>query len=130
MNKKILKIFSLVLVMIVLFSLTYNSLATEFINKAEPGLPGDSGPLKNATNSVIGAMMWVGYACAIGMVVFIGIKYILASADEKASLKGMLVKVIIGSFIIVLSLQITNAVISIMSDGSGGSVEDNSDVLP
>ena len=73
--------------------------------------------------------MWVGYACAIGMVVFIDIKYILASADEKASLKGMLVKVVIGSFIVVLSLQITNAVIYIMSDGDT-SVEDNSDVLP
>ena len=63
------------------------------------------------------------------MRMFIGIKYILASADEKASLKGMLVKVVIGSFIVVLSLQITNAVISIMSDGDT-SVEDNSDVLP
>ena len=59
--------------------------------------------------------MWIGYACAIGMVVFIGIKYIIASADEKASLKGMLVKVIIGSLIIVGSLMITNAVISLMS---------------
>ncbi len=129
MNKKILKIFSLALVMMALFSLTCNSFATEFISKAEPTLPGDDGPVENITSNIIGAMMWVGYACAIGMVVFIGIKYILASADEKASLKGMLVKVVIGSFIVVLSLQITNAVISIMSDGDT-SVEDNSDVLP
>ena len=129
MNKKILKIFSLALVMLVLFSLTCNSFATEFISKAEPTLPGDGGPVENITSNIIGAMMWVGYSCAIGMVVFIGIKYILASADEKASLKGMLVKVVIGSFIVVLSLQITNAVISIMSDGDT-SVEDNSDVLP
>ncbi len=129
MNKKILKIFSLALVMLVLFSLTCNSFATEFISKAEPALPGDGGPVENITSNIIGAMMWVGYACAIGMVVFIGIKYILASADEKATLKGMLVKVVIGSFIVVLSLQITNAVISIMSDGDA-SVEDNSDVLP
>ena len=129
MNKKILKIFSIALVMLVLFSLTCNSFATEFISKAEPTLPGDGEPVENITSNIIGAMMWVGYACAIGMVVFIGIKYILASADEKASLKGMLVKVVIGSFIVVLSLQITNAVISIMSDGDT-SVEDNSDVLP
>ena len=129
MNKKILKIFSLALVMLVLFSLTCNSFATEFISKAEPTLPGDGGPVETITSTIIGAMMRVGSACAIGMVVFIGIKYILASADEKASLKGMLVKVVIGSFIVVLSLQITNAVISIMSDGDT-SVEDNSDVLP
>lgn len=63
-------------------------------------------------------MMWIGYACAIGMIVFIGIKYIMASADEKANLKGMLVKVVIGSIIIVGSLTITNAVISLMSSGN------------
>ena len=62
--------------------------------------------------------MWIGYACAIGMIVFIGIKYIMASADEKANLKGMLVKVVIGSIIIVGSLTITNAVISLMSSGN------------
>ena len=63
-------------------------------------------------------MMWIGYACAIGMIVFIGIKYIMASADEKANLKGMLVKVVIGSIIIVGSLTITNVVISLMSSGN------------
>lgn len=63
-------------------------------------------------------MMWIGYACAIGMIVFIGIKYIMASADEKANLKGMLVKVVIGSIIIVGSLTITNAVISLMGSGN------------
>ena len=52
------------------------------------------------------------------MIVFIGIKYIMASADEKANLKGMLVKVVIGSIIIVGSLTITNAVISLMSSGN------------
>lgn len=63
-------------------------------------------------------MMWIGYACAIGMIVFIGIRYIMASADEKANLKGMFVKVVIGSIIIVGSLTITNAVISLMSSGN------------
>lgn len=80
----------------------------------------------NAANKIIGAMMWIGYACAIGMIVFIGIKYIMASADEKANLKGMLVKVVIGSIIIVGSLTITNAVISLMSSGNsaaGGTSE-------
>lgn len=126
MNKKMIRIFLLALTMVALFSLTYNSFAVEYIEDGHgPKLPDNNNKLANATNNVIGAMMWVGYACAIGMVVYIGIKYVIASADEKASLKGMLVKVIIGSLIIVMSLQITNAVISVMSDGKAATTTEN-----
>lgn len=48
---------------------------------------------------LIGAMQWFGYAIAVGMVVLIGIKYVIASADEKASMKGAFVKYVIGAFI-------------------------------
>ena len=117
MKKILLKMVSVSLIMLFLFSLLCNSLATSDVIRSDltPALPGGSKEFESATSKVIGAMMWIGYACAIGMVVFIGIKYIIASADEKASLKGMLVKVIIGSLIIVGSLMITNAVISLMS---------------
>lgn len=130
MSKKVLKIFSIILIVTVLFSLPTVVFADQknnnpIIRDTEPGLPGsdNNNQLTKVTNAVIGSMMWIGYACAIGMVVYIGIKYVLASADEKASLKGMLVKVVIGSFIIVLSLQITNLLISILGDSgtSGGS---------
>lgn len=148
MSKKVLNIFSVILIIIVLFSLPTVVFADQknnnpIIRDTKPGLPGgDNNQLTTATNAIIGSMMWIGYACAIGMVVYIGIKYVLASADEKASLKGMLVKVVIGSFIIVLSLQITNLLISILgaSGTSGGSdgtqsetndvSEKNKDVLP
>lgn len=121
MKKNILKTLLFILIIITLFSLTCNSFASGYIRDVSPTLPSGGEQVTSITNNVIGIMMWIGYACAIGMIVFIGIKYIIASADEKASLKGMLVKVVIGSLIIVLSLQITNAVINIMSDGKGTS---------
>lgn len=123
MNKKVNKIFSAIFVMILTLTMPCISFAMNAIRDVDPTLPGGAEQLTTTTEKVIGAMMWIGYACAIGMVVFIGIKYILASADEKASLKGMLVKVIIGSFIIVLSLQITNVVISVF--GGGGTKSNN-----
>lgn len=119
MNKKVNKVISTIFAMMLILVIPCISFATDdVIRDVDPTLPGGSEQLATTTEKVIGTMMWIGYACAIGMVVFIGIKYILASADEKASLKGMLVKVIIGSLIIVLSLQITNLVISIFSSGS------------
>ncbi len=71
--------------------------------------------IKTMASKIIGTLMWVGYILAIGMIVFIGIKYILASADERASMKGMLVKVVVGSLIIVGSVTIVNAVMTILN---------------
>lgn len=87
-----------------------------------PSLPGgQSSSAQSAARMIIGAIKWVGYACAIGMVIYIGIRYVLAAADEKASLKGMLVKVVIGSVIIVSAVGITDLVINVMSGKAGGS---------
>lgn len=119
MGKKSLKVVSIILIMLLLIFVPCNSFASGIIRDVTPTPIGD-GRFENAANKIIGAMMWIGYACAIGMIIFIGIKYIIASADEKASLKGMLVKVVIGSIIIVGSLTITNAVISLMN-GAGTS---------
>ena len=63
--------------------------------------------------NAIGIMIWVGYAVSLGMLLFIGIKYVMASADERASLKGMLVKLFIGACIIFMSSVLVNVAISI-----------------
>lgn len=127
MNKRVNKVISIVFVLMLILATPCISFATDAIRDVNPALPGGSEQFTTTTQKVIGAMMWIGYACAIGMIVFIGIKYILASADEKASLKGMLVKVVIGSLIIVMSLQITNIVISVFSSNSKGGSSGTSD---
>ena len=62
---------------------------------------------------IIGIMRWIGYAIAIGMLVYIGIKYIMASADEKATLKGALIKYVVGAILIVFAVTIANAIFNI-----------------
>lgn len=54
----------------------------------------------NATNTILGFVQFVGYAIAIGMLIYIGIKYATASANEKADLKSMSVKYVIGAVLI------------------------------
>lgn len=58
------------------------------------------GNAADTANAIIGAMQWIGYAIAIGMLVFIGIKYVMASANEKADLKNSLIKYVIGAILI------------------------------
>ena len=49
---------------------------------------------------ILGYIQWVGYAIAIGMLIYIGIKYTMASASEKADLKGYMIKYVIGAVLI------------------------------
>mgnify|MGYP003298038893 CR=1 FL=1 len=40
-----------------------------------------AGKIKAIGNVILSALLWFGYAIALGMVIFIGIKYIIGSAD-------------------------------------------------
>ena len=46
---------------------------------AKPSAPSGAAGI---AGTVIGVMKWFGYAIAIGMLVYIGIKYIMASAND------------------------------------------------
>ncbi len=110
MKGRFLKIFVSIFILI-LISTTCVFATNQYIPSPSPSLP-TTEPKKAASN-IIGSLMWIGYAIAIGMLIYIGIKYVIASADEKASMKGMLVKVVIGSLIIVCSTTIVNIVIGL-----------------
>lgn len=89
--------------------------ATSIIpNGIGPALPEQVGNEPSSiANTIIGSLKWIGYIIAIGMVIFVGIRYIMASADEKANMKGVLVKVVIGALIIVFANVIVNIVLSV-----------------
>ena len=55
---------------------------------------------KTVASRIIGAMQWRGYAIAIGVMVFVGIKYVTSSADDKASLKNVLWKYVLGAVLV------------------------------
>ena len=59
-----------------------------------------SGVASGTVNKVLGAIQWIGYAIAVGMLLYIGIKYVMASANEKADLKNSLVRYLIGAILI------------------------------
>lgn len=61
---------------------------------------------QNPVNKILGTIQWVGYAIAVGMLIYIGIKYVIASPDEKASLKGALVKYVTGALLVAAAATI------------------------
>ncbi len=76
------------------------------------------GGADTTAGTIIGAMQWFGYAIAIGMLVFIGIKYVMASANEKADLKNALIRYVIGAVLIVFAVTIAGWVFSLNGGGA------------
>ena len=75
------------------------------------GLDGDGQAVdpvfSEKAGKIIGAMQMIGYFLAVGIIVYVGIKYIMASGDEKADLKTALPKYFMGALLIVLCDTIT-----------------------
>lgn len=64
--------------------------------------------------TILSAILWVGYAIALGMVVFIGIKYILGAADAKANMKSAITNWLIGAFIVFMCTTIAGWVVGVI----------------
>ena len=55
---------------------------------------------EGAVSKILGLLQWIGYAFAIGMLIYIGIKYTMSAANEKADLKKGLINFVIGAVLI------------------------------
>lgn len=62
--------------------------------------------------TIINAILWIGYAIALGMVVYIGIKYMLGAADAKANMKNAIVGWLMGAFIVFMATTIVGWVLT------------------
>ena len=78
----------------------------------------------NILNSILSVLTWIAYAIAIGFAIYIGIKYVIAPADEKARLKGVLPKYLLGIALIVFCFTIASMFAKISGNNSADEVID------
>ena len=95
MKKKVI-ISALLILMIVMSSFVCAKTVTSVVGKPGPSLFGG----ETTVNKLLGIFQWIGYAIAVGMLIYVGIKYVLASADGKADLKSSMTKYVIGALAI------------------------------
>ena len=62
--------------------------------------PKPIGALDGVIGAILGVVQVIGYAFAMGMLLYVGIKYTMASANEKADLKKGSISYVIGAVII------------------------------
>lgn len=104
------------LIVISTFSFTFGAGVLENMSPNMNALAGSEG--EGLANNIIGALRLVGYFIAVGIIVFIGVKYIMASADEKADLKSALPKYFVGAILIIFAVEIIGFVFTVVNGGA------------
>ena len=114
MNKKLVKILTTVLLIVMMVSVAANCFA---INPSEiTGSTSGTGSteIANVGKSIVGILQTVGIILSVIVLIILGIKYMMGSAEEKADIKGLLIPYIVGCVIIFGSFAIWKLVVTIL----------------
>ena len=76
--------------------------------------PSMSGEISDMTSRVLGIIQWVGYAIELGMLMYIGIKYMMSAANEKANMKQSLTSWVIGSIVLFTASALLGAIVDML----------------
>lgn len=107
MNKKFIKIVSILLMVMMLVSISVSSFAA---GKAGSGsmiqpngvtaTPPKTESISNVGNSIVGIIQTIGIIISVITLIVLGIKYMMGSAEEKAEYKKTLLPYVIGAALI------------------------------
>ena len=112
MKKKFIYL-SMIFVFFILPSLVFGFVSME-------PTPSIDDRLGNMGETILGVIQWSGFAIATGMIIYIGIKYTMAAANEKAELKQSLINYIIGAIVIICAVTIATWCYQIFKGDVGG----------
>ena len=105
MEKRVISLFLAFVMCIMPFSMALASDYTDVIKEPDNMNYGGMGTL---IGGVISAAKFIGYAVAIVMLIFVGIKYLTAGAGTKAEVKKDLVPMLVGAVLIIAGVTIVD----------------------
>lgn len=111
MRNIILKLSLMLVIALLIISLGVSTIYANPIDGFTPNLGTDAAKsVTNISQNVLGVIQVAGTAIAIGMLLFLGIKYIKAAPDEKANIKQSSVIYIIGAVILFAAVNIVKII--------------------
>lgn len=113
MKKK--QLFLIIMMIILIIPNTIFAFAGELIENPKPWVPDD---IATMGSTILGVIQWAGYAIAVGMLLYIGIKYMMSAANEKANLKQVLINYFIGAAIVFGVTTIFTAIVGFFTEES------------
>ncbi|MBO5178759.1 MAG: hypothetical protein J6B87_00205 [Clostridia bacterium] len=111
MSKKMITVL-LIVISIMMYSFSF---ATNNWTIGKDVTPTSISGLQNTAVSVLGVMQWGGYIIAVGMLIWVGIKYVTSGAGEKAKAKETLIPIVIGAILIAAAVTIASAIFGAVS---------------
>lgn len=113
MNKKSIRIISTVLtIAIVLMTLTAPVFAANELDGINTSVDlNDGGKLNSVGNTILTLIRTVGIFIAVGILMVLGIKYMMGSAEEKASYKKTMMPYIVGAVVLFAASTILTTII-------------------
>ena len=112
MNKKVAKLLSVLAIVVVLLSVTTSAFAlTPKDMQGKDGVTGTQ-EITDAGNAVIGILQTVGIVLSVVILIVLGIKYMMGSAEERAEYKKTLFPYLIGAVLIFGVANLTSVIYS------------------
>lgn len=115
MNRKVIKIMSIVLTIVMLLAVVTPVFAAATPPFTPEGLDPDytgEGPtkIKNVGQKIMGVLTTVGIVISVVILIILGIKYMMGSASEKAEYKKTMIPYLVGAVFIFGASAIANVV--------------------
>lgn len=113
MNKKLMKISATVLTAMFIIAFICTSAYAEFLDPSSITGTTISGKddIKNVADKIVGALQVIGSAAAVIILMVLGFKYLMGSAEEKADYKKSMIPYIVGAIVIFLAPQIAGVIV-------------------
>lgn len=108
MNKKTVKVLFTVITFIMVFSVAFSVFA--LTPKGLTGTDPQGTEIQDFGNKIIGVIQTVGIVVSVIILLVLGIKYMLGSAEEKAEYKKTMMPYLIGAVLIFAASTIANIV--------------------
>ena len=117
MNKKLLKVLTILLMVVMVACISVSSFALEPGDMAGNTSAQGTTEIQNVGNSVIGILQVVGIVLSVIVLIILGIKYMMGSAEEKAEYKKTMIPYLIGAILVFAASAIAGIIRSIATQG-------------
>jgi len=110
MNKKekiLIILINLILIIFLISSTVFGTLIDEFENSIRTH---GADELKNTGGTILGVIRVIGTIVAVGMIMILGVKYMVGSADEKAEYRKSMLPYLIGAILIFAASSLADMV--------------------
>ena len=115
MNKKMVKIFSAILMIIMLVSVSISSFAALKPGDINIIDPNSTNTIKGIGGSVLGIIQTVGVILAVVILMILGIKYMMGSAEAKAEYQKTMIPYIVGAVLLFGASAFANVIYDLAS---------------